>query len=283
MTEYGKAQIQALGAGFVGFVVVVGAGALLMFPHGAASVKAPVSAYAPVDVTNSLSAPAPVARPVHAVEAAAAVASSPAPILADDERETPEAAEPAPAPAPAPAAVPSQAAAPAAHAPAPIQTAAAAPAPAPVAAPKLAPVRHLDVRGGSSARASAASSAQASALPAKKRGLDAKIDLSKTPDAVASSIHYGVNNRAELMGRAAGPVYNFAGKDTSADSAGARGQTSGAGTLQNVDAAQQQVDNSPLTEADKATLKEDLNKVRAAVDLTSGGAAGAAEAARAGK
>ncbi|MFI5346287.1 MAG: hypothetical protein ACHQ51_07930, partial [Elusimicrobiota bacterium] len=67
MTEYGKAQIQALGAGLIGFVVVVGAGALLMFPQGKASVKAPVSSYAPVDVASSLSAPVPVAKSARSV------------------------------------------------------------------------------------------------------------------------------------------------------------------------------------------------------------------------
>ncbi|MDE2141746.1 MAG: hypothetical protein KGJ84_04975 [Elusimicrobia bacterium] len=251
MTEYGKAQIQALGAGLVGFVVVVGAGALLMFPHGKASVKAPASSYAPVDVTSSLSAPVPVSKSAlsgASQSEAAPVASSPAPLLPAEDRED----------APAPAAVPATAPAPAA---------AAHPQARATPVKKLSVTRHLD--GSSSANSSAVASAASApakkpAPPAHKPMLSPKLDLSKaTQGSLASSIHYGVNDRSELMGRAAGPVYNFAGRNVNPQVTPSAGGPTGVG-MEQVDAAQKQIDESNLSDADKAAIDATIGKVRQA-------------------
>ncbi|MFI5347510.1 MAG: hypothetical protein ACHQ51_14140, partial [Elusimicrobiota bacterium] len=133
-----------------------------------------------------------------------------------------------------------------------------------VSAKKLAVSQHLD--GSSSAHSSAeasvaAASAKTGGHPAKKPVIAPKLDLSKTPQgSLASSVHYGVNDRAELMGRAAGPVYNFAGRDVGQKAAPT---PSAAGPMDQVDAAQKQIDDSSLSDADKATINATLGKVRA--------------------
>jgi hypothetical protein len=247
MTEYGKAQIQALGAGLIGFVVVVGVGALLIFPHGNASVKAPVSSYAPVDVTSNLTAPVPVAKSINggAPQGESAPAqSSPAPILPSDDSDD--------APKPAPSAV-----APAAPAPAPQPSAKNAPA------PSLSVTQHLDGASSANSSAKATVAAAPAKAPAKKPMIAPKLDLSKAPQgSLASSVHYGVNDRAELMGRAAGPVYNFAGRNVNPKGAPAPEAAPTGGALDQVDAAQKQIDNSSLSDADKATIDATLAKVK---------------------
>jgi hypothetical protein len=250
MSEHGKAQIQALGAGLLGFFSVVAVGSVLLMRRGDAG-KAPAPAYAPVDVASGLPAPSASAKSERAAAAAAApaaVASSPKPILSEADNEP---------------AVETEAAAPVAAAAAPD---ASARRESPVPAKKLVATAHLD--GSSSATSSARASAQASASapakavhPAKKPFVAPKLDVSKTPSAVAS-VHYGVSNRAELMGRAAGPVYNFAGKDMAQKGAAPSGAS---GTLQTVDDAVEKVDGSSLSASDKATLDRDLGAVRQAV------------------
>lgn len=251
MTENGKAQIQALGAGLIGFMVVVGAGALLMIPRGQSAPKAPVSAYAAVDVSAGLSAPAASVRLPSSsgapVGSAAAAASSPAPILPESEREAaPQAAAPAAAPESQAAAAPAR---------------------------RLAVTQHLDGSSSahSSARAETAASAAkpAKAALAKKAFVAPKLDLSKGTQGALASVHYGVSNRAELMGRAAGPVYNFSGKSAAGQSQAADSQApSTAGAMTQVEAAQQQIDSSGLDDASKAQLKDNLNQVRKVVSGT---------------
>jgi hypothetical protein len=250
MTQNGKAQIEAIGAGLIGFVVVVGAGALFMFHHGGA-VKAPASAYAPINETSGLSAPSPSVRPASAgapMGESGAVASSPAPILPASERT----AAPAAAPAPVAAVAPAVAAAGSAY------------------SRKLVVTQHLD--GTSSAHSSAkAVVASAPAARAKPRApnkpfLAPKLDLTNVPS-LAATVHYGVSGRSELMGRAAGPVYNFSGRDAAKSALQA---PSSAGTLSKVEAAQQQVDNAPLADSDKQAINANLNQVRQAVSAGSG-------------
>lgn len=175
----------------------------------------------------------------------ASAASSPAPLFPASERATESEAAAASAPA---------ASGPAAETPS--------------FSRKLVVTRHLD--GTSSAKSSAratvaAAPAKSEGRPAKKPFLAPRLDLSKTQSALASSVHYGVSNRAELMGRAAGPVYNFSGKK--APQQVPQGQSS-AGTMQQVDDAQRQVDNSPLDDSDKAALKANLGQVRQAVETS---------------
>lgn len=248
MTENGKAQIEAIGAGLVGFVVVVGVGVLFLMPRGGASVKAPPSSYAPVNVTAGLSAPDHSATPDRAgapMGMTGTAASSPAPLLPESER------------AAAPAETASAAAAPAAAAPAAAAQSSFA--------RKLVVTQHLD--GTSSAHSSAkasvasASPSPAKALPKKKVFLTPKLDLTNIPS-LAATVHYGVSGRSELMGRAAGPVYNFSGRNA------AKGQASAptaAGALSKVDAAQDQIDNSPLADSDKAAINANLDQARQAV------------------
>lgn len=251
MTDHGKAQIQALGAGLVGFVVVVGAGAAFMLHRGGSPIKAPVSSYAPVDAVSALAAPAAAVKSNGAgtpMGETASVASSPAPLLPASERAADSEAAASAAPAAAPAA-PSHA------------------AEAPSFSRKLVVTQHLDGTASATSSAKAVvAAAPAKAHPAKKPFLAPKLDLSKTQSALASSVHYGVSNRAELMGRAAGPVYNFSGKK--APQQFPQGP-SAAGAMQQVDDAQRQIDNSPLDDSDKAALKANLGQVRQAVETTS--------------
>jgi hypothetical protein len=259
MTENGKTQIQAIGAGLIGFVVVVGAGALIMFPHGAASVKAPLSSYAPVDVNSGLAAPtAKIARAAEPAMPApeAAPQSSPAPLLSDDARD-PDSDASAPAAAP-------QASAPASQA-----SAAAPKSAATMSAPKLVVTQHLD--GSSSAHSSAKAAVAAAptafaARPAKKAALAPKMDFAKAAQGtVASSVHYGVSDRAELMGRAAGPVYNFSGGAAGKTAAPQVGEPTGA---IEIDSIQKDIDNSALNDADKSKLKAQLDSAARVVSAS---------------
>lgn len=249
MADHGKAQIQALGAGLVGFVVVVGAGAALMLHHGGSPIKAPASSYAPVEEASALPAPAAAAKTERAgvPPAMSALApSSPAPLLPASER--------------------------AANAEASAAAASAAPgraAPAPSFSRKLVVTRHLDgtASAASSAKASVADApAKSERRPEKKPFIAPRLDLSKTQSALASGVHYGVSSRAELMGRAAGPVYNFSGKKGQAQQIPQ--SPSPAGAVQQVDDVQRQVDDSPLDDSDKAALKANLGQVRQAVETT---------------
>lgn len=251
MTEQGKAQIQMVGAGLVGFAIVVGGGgALLVLPHGGSSSRPAASIAVTAPTSSALSVPVPATAGVTTgapMGEASAAASSPAPILPESAREE----------TPAPAAV-------VAAAKAPVATAAPAPA---SSFNKLVASQHLD--GGSSASSSASASAAAfkpkADKPMKKPFLAPKLDLSKTQSAVASSVHYGVTGRSELMGRAAGPVYNFSGKDAGA---GQAVQVAAGSMGQQVDAAEAQVDSSGLNDHDKAVLSGQLNKAKQAVTAT---------------
>ncbi|MBI3564108.1 MAG: hypothetical protein HY079_02805 [Elusimicrobia bacterium] len=237
MTEHGKASIQMVAAGLIGFALVVGGGgALLVLPRSSPAPKAASVARASVAAGTALAVPAPAARPATAVAPAggtAVAASSPAPILPESARE--EAAAPV----------------------------AAAPAAAAAAAPKLAVTRHLEVAHQASIPAAvpAAPVARLDAAPAKKPFVAPKLDLSKTQSAVASSVHYGVSSRAELMGRAAGHVYNFSGKGAK----NAQSAQVAAGSMdQQLDAAQAQLDSSGMSEHDKAVVSETLKTAKKA-------------------
>jgi hypothetical protein len=248
MSEDSRTQIQALAAGLLGFVGVVGLGGFLILHQGGAAVKAPAVTYAPVDAASSL--PTPVAAPANrpAAPAGGASSSSPAPLLSADETD------------PAPGAVQSS---PANVAPNAASNGAAAGSPA----AKLVVSQHLSSDSSSSASYTAAASVPrpAKAAAAKKKALlPQKLDLSKAPAAIASSVHYGVNDRAELMGRAAGPVYNFSDKDKAgADQSAKISADSASGdVVQQVDATRQQVDGSDMDAEQKAKVDSSLNQAR---------------------
>jgi hypothetical protein len=207
MSEQNKSNVQALGAGLIGFVAVmaVGGGALMFYSsQQSRSAATPTPAAAPIDLGSSM--PRPSAPPAGFQQGRPQ--QSPAPLIGDDDASAAAEAPAVPAPSAAPAAAP---AAPAA--------ADLSPESAPAAkASALGVARHLDVEGrGSTAEARVANTAgedKSEAKPAAK--------LSRTPPktklvvpagdgAVASTVHYGVTSRSELMGRAAGPVYNIKG------------------------------------------------------------------------
>lgn len=243
-----KSQFQNLAAGFLGFVGVVGFGSLVILHHGASKPRAYVYAPPSAAVVSTLAAPAQAVK-VNLSGAPLALSanalSSPAPTLPDEARE-----EAAAAPAAADAA-----------------TASAARAPGAAAAAKLVASGPLDA--SSSASSSASASASASAQPkakalAKKTFLEPKLDLSKSQGTLASSVHYGVSDRAELMGRAAGPVYNFSGKSVGqAQSGQVAADNAGPAALDQVDAAKKQIDASDVPADQKATIDRKLDQVRA--------------------
>lgn len=247
MNDQGKSQIQTLAAGLLGFVGIVGLGSLLILHHGGAAVKAPASAYAPVDADPGMPSPSRAARPVLAgvpLGASGSAVSSPAPLPMDDDRGGGAAAASAAKPA-------------------------APNTPAAAAAAKLVVSRHLDASASATSSASSAVSfapkPSASPALAKKPFLSPKLDLSKNQGTVASTVHYGVSSRSELMGRAAGPVYNFSGKAAARRSGEIAADNAGpfAGdAMRQVDVAQKKIDESDASADDKATVDRGLEQVR---------------------
>jgi hypothetical protein len=86
----------------------------------------------------------------------------------------------------------------------------------------------------------------------------------KNEGAIAAEVRYGVNSRAELMGRAVGPVYNFEGSGAAGGRSArlAAELTQPAGAIRQVDAAQAQIDASALDPADKAAIDSSLDSAR---------------------
>lgn len=206
MSEQNKSNVQALGAGLLGFVAVMAVGGGAMMFHSsqqAKSAAAPAPAAAPIDLEASMPRPSMQQSGLQKERRA----QSPAPLIGDDGSSDAESSSSG-----------SPAAAPAASAPAAAPRAAA---PSPESAPAakssaLEVARHLDAEGnGSTAEAvvkNAAEETKAPKLQGKLRGKKgAKLELPAGDGAVASSVHYGVTSRSELMGRAAGPVYNIKG------------------------------------------------------------------------
>lgn len=206
MSDQNKSNFQALGAGLFGFVAVmaVGGGVMMLHSsHQAKSAATPAPAAAPIDLTSSM--PSPSMRPSGLQKERRE--SSPAPLIGDDgsssdESSAVEAAETAPAPS-APSAAP--------------RAAAPSPESAPAAkASALEVTRHLDAEGnGSTAESVVKNDVEEKSAPNPQGKLPGKkapkIEVAAGDGAVASSVHYGVTSRSELMGRAAGPVYNIKG------------------------------------------------------------------------
>lgn len=192
MSDQNKSNFQAFGAGLLGFVAVmaVGGGAM-MFQSSRRSQAAVKPAAAPIDIGAPVARPVSPANIVHSENRA----QSPAPLIGEDGAEGADEQ-----------ASSSGVAAESASAASENETAS-----------RLKVTRHLDVQGnGSTAKAvvkntlSPEEAPKAAAKPARLAApkLDAEAGGA---EAVASSVHYGVTSRSELMGRAAGPVYNFKG------------------------------------------------------------------------
>lgn len=242
MTDNGKSQIQTIVSAMLGFVLVVGVGALAVMSRGG-SAKSPSSASHPSSIPT-----APAAEPAlpAAAPAAAGVAgaSSPQPVLpsvmADKVSQEAASSEPAaqPAVSPKPAA--------------------------------LVVTQHLEATQTTSAKVEVAA---APAAPAAKKMEPLATREFVTPKlaptknaGIASSVHYGVSSRSELMGRAAGPVYNFKGRG--AKKADASGSKIGGEAATQIEEAQRQVEGSALDEKAKKDLRETFQLVNDSVGKT---------------
>jgi hypothetical protein len=78
-------------------------------------------------------------------------------------------------------------------------------------------------------------------------------------------VHYGVTNRNELMGRAAGPVYNFSGGGKGGDTAG-KGQVAGGDPKAQIADIKKQLDSANLPPEQRASLLKQLDAAGEAAD-----------------
>lgn len=248
MSDQGKSNFQAFGAGLLGFVAVmaIGGGALMVHnSQQAKSAAKPVAAAAPIDIGSS--APRPMMTSPTAQKEGRA--ESPAPLMGAEEESETTAAAPAGAPA---AAAPS--AAPATQAAAKTKS----------AAPSLEPTQHQDMSGhGSTAEAivknTLAPKKEHKALSKKSSNVEA---TAVAPTSLAS-VHYGVTSRNELMGRAAGPVYNVKGGAKGASVAG-QGKIAGdAGA--SIAELQAQLEKAGLPQEQRALILQQLEAAKKSV------------------
>ncbi len=203
MSDQSKSNFQAFGAGLLGFVAVMAVGGGALMVHNSQQAKSsakPAAAAAPIDIGSS--APRPMMTSPAAQKEARA--QSPAPLMgADAESEASTEAPSSAASAATPAAAPSAAAS------------SQAAAKTKSAAPSLEPTQHVDMSGH---RSTAEAIVKNTLVPKKEHKGLAKKSSAVEATAVAptslASVHYGVTSRNELMGRAAGPVYNVKGGAT---------------------------------------------------------------------
>lgn len=246
MKDQGKtSSIQMLAAGLLGFFGIIGLGSLVTMHHGGAAANTPafsVTWHSPADAGAGSPAPLQAARLAPAV--ASAGMSSPIPLLPSEAARGDAAAVPMAGVAAESVAQPS-----------------GAPAVSPAT---LAVGASVDMSGSASSSASAVAAApKLKDVPARKPLRAPKLDLAKKHGSVASTVHYGVSSRSELMGRAAGPVYNFSGGGAKQGAQVAADNTAASGALKQVDAAEQQIDSSDVPDAEKAKIHRDLEEVRA--------------------
>lgn len=242
MSDQGKSNVQAIGAGLLGFavVMVIGGGALMVHrSQQAKTAHEPVAAGAPIDLGSSM--PRPSMSPISHKERRA---ESPAPLLGETEES--EAVEAAPAEAPAGGAA----------------------APSPESAPRARPssrletTAHLAADAGRSTAVGVVGNTLApekeAAAPAPKKALGKKAPLTIDPAAGAvASVHYGATSRSELMGRAAGPVYNMKGGGR--QTGGVTGKLAGDVSDKIVE-IRRQLEASGLPADQRAKLQKDLDE-----------------------
>lgn len=250
MSEQNQSNFQAFGAGLLGFAVVmaVGGGALMVHNSSQSNAAAkPAAAAAPIDI----GAPVPSrfdaapARPLSERRA-----ESPAPLIGGDESESVESAAPAQSAA-APASSPSS-----------------SPESAPVEGARLKTVAHVESGGSRKTGEAVVSNTiveEKEKTAAKTKAPVKKLAVKLPPAAGAevASVHYGVTNRSELMGRAAGPVYNIKG-------GGAVGGSAAQGKMaedlnSKVADLKKQLDGSGLPPEAREKLLKDLAAAQGAV------------------
>ncbi|MDP3541855.1 MAG: hypothetical protein Q8T11_05235 [Elusimicrobiota bacterium] len=239
MSEQSKSNYQALGAGLLGFIAVMavgGGGLMLHSSHRANSAAKPAPAAAPIDLGAAMPAPS-MGRPSVQKERRA---ESPAPLIGEIEEE--------------PAGGVSASAS--------ADAAAASPESAPGArTPALEVTRHLELEKGSSSAEAVVKNTvpakEAADLPGRKAPAP-KLEVAAGEGAVASSVHYGVTSRNELMGRAAGPVYNFKGnKGGAAVNAAGKMADDADGKMADL---RRQLEASGLPEDQRAKLLKELDE-----------------------
>ena len=78
-------------------------------------------------------------------------------------------------------------------------------------------------------------------------------------------VHYGVRDRSELMGRAAGPVYNFKGSSRR-ESTAAAGKLAASAVGDRMIDIQKQLDGAELPADQRAKLKAEIETIGKKVD-----------------
>lgn len=242
MSEQNQSNFQAFGAGLLGFVAVMAIGGGALMVRSSQQAKAgPEAAGAPIDLGSSMSRPS--LSPISAQKERRA--QSPAPLTG--EVSEPEGSE-APAAESAGAAVSSPESATKAQS----------------SASHLEVTQHLDKPGnGSSATAIVNNELAPESAPkaADKKALGKKSASKIAPagGGAVASVHYGVTNRSELMGRAAGPVYNVKGGSGKAGT-GATGKMA-AEVNAKISEIQKQLEAPGLTPEKRDKLEKDLEDV----------------------
>jgi hypothetical protein len=245
MSDQNQSNVQAFGAGLLGFVAVmaIGGGALMVRSSQQTKAAAkPEAAAAPIDLGSSM--PRPVAA--HKERRM----ESPAPLMGVQESED----------AQAPAEASEGAATASSSSPESASNAKSS-------ASRLEVTQHLDKPGNGSTATAVVTN---EAAPEKKAKILTKIagrkatsKLDATGGGAVASVHYGVTSRSELMGRAAGPVYNFKGN----------GKSGGAGTVGKmgidvkvkVAELQHQMEAAGLPADERAKLQKDLDAATAGI------------------
>lgn len=241
MSDQGKSNIQALGAGLLGFVAVLAVGGGAVMLHNSQRTQAAAKpAGAPID----LSSPVPEMS-ASASRARENRAQSPAPLIGDVGDEA--------------AAVQESASAAGGSA------AASAGASAGAASSRLKVSQHLDVEpGASSAKAvvrnTVAPEEEPAAAPSPRKAAP-KLEPMDASEAVAS-VHYGVTSRNELMGRAAGPVYNIKGAKNAGGNLAAAGKMAG-GVDARIADIRSKLESSGLPQEQREKLLKDLDVLMA--------------------
>ncbi len=250
MSDQNKTNLQTIGAGLVGFVAVVAVGGGFLLLHSkltAPSASRPAPAAAPIDLeAGTPRRPVPSA-PFERRE------QSPAPLVGADSEDVPPASQSrAGERSDASAAV----------------SAAAAGAVKGRGGPASLEIRDRLVTEASStavAKVEEAEKADKAEKPGKGKSAP-KLAVKAPPagdgasgaDAAVASVRYGVKSRSELMGRAAGPVYNVTGGSAKG------GTTAGAGKVAPLGAqigdVKKQLENSNLPADQRAALLKQLEQ-----------------------
>ena len=246
MSDQNKSNFQAFGAALLGFVAVmaVGGGALMVYSSQQAKVGArAVAAGEPIDLGSSVQRPPSVLKEQRA--------DSPAPLVGEEDGSEVAQTSVSEAVADGAASAPQSVT----NAQASAQSNSEA-----QAASRLVVTQHLDKPGnGSSATAIVKNIPNPEKAPkavSKKSAVKIAQTGGGTATGAVASVHYGVTSRNELMGRAAGPVYNFKG-GASKGASGAAGKTGGE-LKTKISDLKGQLEAAGLPAEERAKLMKDL-------------------------